>query len=899
MGTVRRPMGQRKLSDLPYEDLVEIAREADYRGIVAIPDRWTLRKTLVISRRLRGRAKRLLLPILLGRESDLRQLKHYKKIFGIRHSESSHNVDVLNREDSMCSPSSDRPVLRGGSPVLPVSDGVSPTGPPSDLYHLEVASMANSPIEKDLPSLRVTPLASLALEAGGSVRLINALEKISGKGIFTTVGSYLDAGAEADGIFRHMRNVGKGTVRELRLIVESALVRIGCGTCQSLDDDEKRKMFFENLSGSGDIVELLGKLNSKERRVITLRFGLDGGGPKTLEEVGQPLDVTRERVRQIESKAIKKLRRIGRKGLTPHLSEKSGEILARVLGHGCALRGRDLRIIGRRLTPQEDLLITVVHGSLETWLDEVAHRIRGGWVTRDVDIGALKEASDRLRCRGLRNTFSEPLSLRRTAETIFVDQGLLRIAIALSSDFTFYLGYITCAPIRKRIRRAIRAHLILGNQPRRMPMPIWQLRDSYIRKYPDDNCSTRDLEIVMGDARHLFLNMYEEGWAAIGDIGEYGGFKIDEGEPIDETQDQEPVTEPHTERTVAGILRAILHEKGPMQFDDLRQEYLSRTRGRYSQASVGPVLIGREEFVRFAPGVYGLRSQLGVPSAIDRAMQVLMTPRHLELYCHARWGNESVPSLYPMWTPKAEYRWAVWAKKNDLEELLHSLLDVADIGQWPASEAGIATWRSLKERKGEFRLQERITVPLTETIPDLRDVAAVALFARARGNVSWMSANRVRGARIDDRHVHSVLGLLIGMGVLAAPSHWQLHHDYITESNHLVDLLIEELETSTSGRWTPLAVDALSKNTQANTDLGWVDNDQLWVLIDEITSMSFAARPLESENQAKSVKRRGESSLQEVLTALKAKKTIALVEERSRSMKGIHQEKKDGLLQHD
>ena len=48
-------------------------------------------------------------------------------------------------------------------------------------------------------------------------------------------------------------------------------------------------------------------LNEREEQVLRHRFGLDDGSPKTLEEVGKIFDVTRERIRQIEVKAIKKL----------------------------------------------------------------------------------------------------------------------------------------------------------------------------------------------------------------------------------------------------------------------------------------------------------------------------------------------------------------------------------------------------------------------------------------------------------------------------------------------------------------------------------------------------------------------------------------------------------------
>ena len=56
------------------------------------------------------------------------------------------------------------------------------------------------------------------------------------------------------------------------------------------------------------IQEVLSELNDRERRVISLRFGIDDGYPRTLEEVGNIFNVTRERIRQIEAKALRKLR---------------------------------------------------------------------------------------------------------------------------------------------------------------------------------------------------------------------------------------------------------------------------------------------------------------------------------------------------------------------------------------------------------------------------------------------------------------------------------------------------------------------------------------------------------------------------------------------------------------
>ncbi|MFR9144854.1 MAG: sigma-70 family RNA polymerase sigma factor, partial [Lentihominibacter sp.] len=56
------------------------------------------------------------------------------------------------------------------------------------------------------------------------------------------------------------------------------------------------------------LVDVLGTLTEREQKVLKLRFGLEDGRARTLEEVGKKFDVTRERIRQIEAKALRKLR---------------------------------------------------------------------------------------------------------------------------------------------------------------------------------------------------------------------------------------------------------------------------------------------------------------------------------------------------------------------------------------------------------------------------------------------------------------------------------------------------------------------------------------------------------------------------------------------------------------
>ena len=62
--------------------------------------------------------------------------------------------------------------------------------------------------------------------------------------------------------------------------------------------------------------KVLDGLAERERKVISLRFGLEDGHPHTLEEVGREFGVTRERIRQIESKTLAKLRHPSRSSIS-------------------------------------------------------------------------------------------------------------------------------------------------------------------------------------------------------------------------------------------------------------------------------------------------------------------------------------------------------------------------------------------------------------------------------------------------------------------------------------------------------------------------------------------------------------------------------------------------------
>jgi RNA polymerase primary sigma factor len=107
-------------------------------------------------------------------------------------------------------------------------------------------------------------------------------------------------------------------VRELFDLVEDPVsleTPVGDGESMVADliEDEKSESpdsATADNARSAELAEAIDRLNPRMRHVVLRRFGLDGRQPQTLEEVGQDLGITRERVRQLESRALKELRAV-------------------------------------------------------------------------------------------------------------------------------------------------------------------------------------------------------------------------------------------------------------------------------------------------------------------------------------------------------------------------------------------------------------------------------------------------------------------------------------------------------------------------------------------------------------------------------------------------------------
>lgn len=110
------------------------------------------------------------------------------------------------------------------------------------------------------------------------------------------------------------------SVEKVKSVLKIMQDPISLSTPIGEDEDSNLEDFIEDKTGPNpttsavdflrkqEVADVLATLSEREAKIISLRFGIDSGYPRTLEEVGKMFNVTRERVRQIEAKAIRKLR---------------------------------------------------------------------------------------------------------------------------------------------------------------------------------------------------------------------------------------------------------------------------------------------------------------------------------------------------------------------------------------------------------------------------------------------------------------------------------------------------------------------------------------------------------------------------------------------------------------
>lgn len=559
------------------------------------------------------------------------------------------------------------------------------------------------------------------------------------------------------------------------------------------------------------------QLKEREIDILTCRFGLAADPLQTLEEVGARLGVTRERVRQIESKALRKLHRLLRSKLSSALDEAADAFWSLFAGDFVASpAGPEFR---RSLPGWVRLALEVAGSDPASWIQAHGLAVQNGVLRPGTDLEELRRVATRFHQAAATSVL--PVALAGLAPD--VDARLLELAVRAETRLCIAEGYLFEHKPRVRLKRAIRSHAILAAAGR--AMSLQELGDRYWRRAADDPCSLRDLVIVMEALPHLFIEIEDGAWAALG----AGGCSPEEcGAGLCPRSD--PEVDP---ATLAGAIRLALLERGPTSLADLYRDGDNIVPAGRSRISIGPIILGRPElFLRILPGVYALHGQLPSADEVCSApVPFLLNPYQARVYAFARLAGEPW-GTFPLWTVGAEFRLCLWARFEADNPLFHSLLKIASIEDWPVGDRIKDEWLRLAAQRARFELPPPRSVR-AEPRPPLDRLLAAAIATRDRGSANWLMFNRILGRRIDSVGGRALLGLMLALGALKPPAtdggdeEWRLPHAATEETGRLIDELSAAIARTGELCWNSDIGEGLAARARRAEDwgLGWATSE--------------------------------------------------------------------------
>ncbi len=596
----------------------------------------------------------------------------------------------------------------------------------------------------------------------------------------------------------------------------------------------------ERVALTDVISQSLSLLEERERDILMRRYGYFGRDIETLEAISLTYDVTRERIRQIEAKALRKLsvRNVTRKIEAAFAAEKESVSARLHLGHGYVSDDAVYRAF-QSLPAAERIAIDVLYQDRAHLLRELGTHWQGGWLFSPLKAGDLDQVVDTLQ----QNAKTVPLP--NTLEAIASDLPLDRVmpAIKLATTFSTLEGYVTERWFGPRLKRTIRLHRELFQAGG--PLEARELVAAYHASFPADKCSVRDAIIVMCAAPQLFIELQDGVWAAAGSAPqEELAPRNNAVEPMEISPD---LDEPSAQTIRAG-LQDILRRTGPLRFVDLRNEAVDRL-GQKHAHSIGPILLTSGTFIRPLPGIYALQDQLPErPALAFDPPAFLLNEEQAKWLAMARYAGEPFGS-FALWQPEFEYALCRWGETNASPVLWQSLLAVASVHQWPVSDGESEHWRDLQNRHGAYSLMAPMRYPIRDLWPPLPRLLAALHVVQMRDNINWIVANRLLKRRIDAHAGPALLGILCLLGIVSPPAHWQMPHVKHGDPDYLIATLSRELQQTGSLKWeSDIGADIIAK-LSLGADLpddSWLDRRVVAELRsvaedDPVDSLSVAA----------------------------------------------------------
>ena len=542
------------------------------------------------------------------------------------------------------------------------------------------------------------------------------------------------------------------------------------------------------------IQETIAKLPGKERDTITRRYGLDGGEPQTLEQIASQVHVTRERVRQVEAKAIGRLR-IGANRLAfERILRAEGEAVWQILSDGSDLvMPADLQDRRQGISPQFSLAVEVCHDRLVEWMNTQAQVAFGGWLRPGADPKDIKDNVARIAAWA--RTAPDSVSLAAASRAAGVTEKDFGTAARLRSEVRLFEGYVCLGHLGSQARRTCRLHRLSNADGGARPFDICTLRDAYAAAYPEDAVSPRVIYLHLLRAPHLFFRLFDSLWICIEPGPDLSGAASGDMPfprvPMLKDSDFEP-------ESIGAWLHDVLAKNGPSRLVDLREQAETVFSHGISQSSVGAVLQSNPDFVRVAPGVYGLHSGVAEWSERGSVLATLLSDTQCRYYSMSRRAGDPV-GIYPGWSSTLEMGLCRWASSNASDDSYRSVLAVAEPSEWPVDTGEADAWQARKRSYGSYRLPVLATPAMN--LPSAASFLSSATWLAMTGSIAWTTVNRTSQRRIDSQKAASTLALLVRFGMASPARHWQDRHQALPRAAAAVSAMLADLSRTGTLSW--------------------------------------------------------------------------------------------------
>jgi hypothetical protein len=348
------------------------------------------------------------------------------------------------------------------------------------------------------------------------------------------------------------------------------------------------------------IQEIVGGLPQKELQVLTERYGLDGNTPQTLQDIAHRVHVTRERVRQVEAKATRRLQKTqrSRSAFESLLNAEQESAWAALCGDASSLNEARLYEVSQFLDPYVLLAIDVLYVDIREWITKIAHSFPGGWFRNQSDANRLVDFEKAV--RSVAEGYATPVTPEQFGEITGLIAG--ENLVYEGQNWAFFESYLCVGYLGAKSKRLVRMHRIAKAEFPNGMFDICQLARLYRQQYPDDNCGSRIFQMQADDAPHLFAQLFDNISICLPTKAAPSSFV-----PAPPFERGDFKDDDFAEGTIGSYLANILSAEGPQRQSDLKELVLAAAGDtNIAESSIGVILISNPCFRRVAPGAFAL-----------------------------------------------------------------------------------------------------------------------------------------------------------------------------------------------------------------------------------------------------------------------------------------------------